>query len=332
MIKKGDRILVGFSGGPDSTCLLLALLLLRKKLKIDVSAVCVNYGARKSATRDEAFCKKVCAQEKIDLYVYNLKKKALFYLSFENPKKETLRSFGLPSALIRIANFEERARAIRYFVFENLACKKRFSKIATAHNLNDQAETVLINFLRGGGIKGIGGMDFKREKLIRPLLAVKRKEILEFLKEKKQKFVTDETNFDPSFTRNKVRHKLLKEIENSYNPNIVETLGRNSLLYREAWKTIEKISQKKLKKYTVRKSSNSILIAWKETAKEPFIVRSTMLREIIFKLRGNLNNVSWDLIEKTINYLDNPQKRNIFSQISQLTIKKNGVKVWFDKE
>ncbi len=332
LIKNRDRILVGLSGGPDSICLFYALLYLRKKKQLKLVAFHINYGARKSATKDEKFCLEICRKEKINLFNYQVTRKKFHFFPFETESgKSRLLKINLPSNFERISNFENRAREIRYYLFEKIAQKNNFSKIAIAHNANDQAETVLINFLRGSGLKGIGGMNYQRGKIIRPLLDISRETILQFIKKNKIKFRTDETNFNINFTRNKIRHRLLKDIEKNYNPNIVETLARNSALYREGGELIEKMSEAKIKEALIKKNAKKIILDWEKINCEPPLIARTALRMIIFNLKGDLENISQILIQKTINYLNNPSHKKKFLEIDKLTIKKNGGKVIFER-
>ncbi|MEA3273229.1 MAG: tRNA lysidine(34) synthetase TilS [Patescibacteria group bacterium] len=333
LLKDGDRVIIGFSGGPDSTCLLYTLLALKKKYRLKLIVVHLNYGARTNASKDENFCKKICHQEKLKFYSYQVNKNVLRFFPANPKKKKSNRSsiFKLPHHLTTITNFENRAREIRYHLFDKLAQENNCSKIAIAHNANDQAETVLINFLRGSGLRGIGGMHHQRGKIIRPLLDISRKEILLFLKKKQLNFRTDETNADLTFTRNKIRHQLIRNIEKKYNPNIIQTLQRNSALYREAETLINQLSEQKLQECFSKKTNRQIVLNWKKMKPEPFIVTATALRTVIFSLRGNLGNISQDVIKKMVHYLNNPHKKKEFSEISKLTIKKNGDKVIFER-
>ena len=332
LLKTGDKVIIGFSGGPDSICLLYSLLSLRKKYQLKLIGVHLNYGVRINATKDENFCQKICYQEKLKFYSYQVNKNILrLFPAKQRKKSNQSSSLKLPHYLSEITNFENRARGIRYYLFEKLAKKNNCSKIAIAHNANDQAETVLINFLRGSGLKGIGGMNYQRGKIIRPLLNISRKKILLFLKEKQLKFRTDETNANLKFTRNKIRHQLIKEIEKNYNPNIIETLQRSSLLYQEAEMLVTQLSEQKLQECFVKKTNKQVVLEWKKIKSELFIVIATVLRTVIFSLRGDLENIGQDVIRKLVNHLNNPHKKKEFSEISKLTIEKNGDKVIFKR-
>lgn len=189
MLAQGDTVYVGLSGGADSVCLLLCLLELSEKYNIQIKAVHINHQLRgQESDGDEEFCRRLCERlnvpfvsERVDVKGY--------------AEKEKL-------------SCEESARELRYSVFNVLEC----DKIATAHNLNDNAETVLFNLARGTGLKGLCGIPPIRGKIIRPLIDTSREEIESFLKEKKQDFVTDSTNLTDDFSRNKIRHNVIHEL------------------------------------------------------------------------------------------------------------------------
>lgn len=241
------------------------------------------------------------------------------------------RRAGIPARILKIRNFEDRARKIRYYIFDKLAKEQGFSKVAVAHNLNDQAETVIFNFLRGSGLKGLGGMKYRRGIIIRPLLDAGREEIIKFLKKTRQTYVQDETNNDLKFTRNRIRHELLGEIEEKYNRNIIQTLGRNSLLLRQAQSMLEKNAKQRLKKAIISETDTQIIIDWRKFKKAPSLVKSEAIRRVIAEYQGGLENKSRDLIFKIVNFLDNPLKKGIFQEMVKLTLKKNGDKVSINK-
>jgi tRNA(Ile)-lysidine synthase len=189
MLEQGDTVYVGLSGGADSVCLLLCLLELSDKYSAQIKAVHINHQLRgQESDADEEFCQKLCKRlnvpfvsERVDVKGYAQKGKL---------------------------SCEEAARELRYNVFYALEC----DKIATAHNLNDNAETVLFNLTRGTGLKGLCGIPPVRGKIIRPLIGTSRTEIEDFLKEKGQAFVTDSTNLNDEFSRNKIRHNVIPEL------------------------------------------------------------------------------------------------------------------------
>ena len=164
MITPGKTVLVGFSGGADSTALLLVLWELKRLLQIELVAVHVNHGIREEAGKDAEFTRSFC--EKLGIK-FHLVEKDIPALSGEWKMTE-----------------EEAGRKVRYDAFEEIAAQNGASYIAVAHHQNDVAETLLMNLLRGSGIHGAGGIRPVRGKIIRPLLCTSRSEIEDYLRKK----------------------------------------------------------------------------------------------------------------------------------------------------
>lgn len=199
LITPKDCVLVGLSGGADSVCLLHFLHYLAKEKHFALAAVHINHGLRGQAAKaDELFCKNLCEQLDIDFFVKKV-----------NAKKVTA-SFGLSP--------EQGARKARYEALLEVAQAWGATKVALAHHLDDQAETFLLNLLRGTKAKGLAGMPVRRPlatgiEIVRPFLCISRGEIEEYLKNNQLSHVTDQTNFDEQFTRNWVRYTLLPLLE-----------------------------------------------------------------------------------------------------------------------
>ncbi len=197
--KRGETVLVGFSGGPDSVCLVHFLRYLAGKKHFELVAVHVHHGLRgKAADADAAFCRRLCKGWSVP---FILKKKAVRALA----KKLDL-------------SIEHAARKARYEAFAQAAKNTGATKLALGHHLDDQAETVLLNLLRGTQPEGLCGIPMRRKlnkqvEIVRPLLCITRGEVEEYLKENNLTFVTDETNLDDAYRRNWVRHELLPMLE-----------------------------------------------------------------------------------------------------------------------
>ena len=216
MVNPGDCVVCGLSGGADSVCLLLAMLSLSEKLGISVESLHVNHCLRGSESdRDEAFCRELCARLGVPFKAVSC----------------DVRTFEAENQLYT----EEAARKLRYGIFAEHSAGK---KLATAHNADDNLETVILNLARGSALKGLAGIPAKRGNIIRPLLSVSRREIEEFLAAQGQSFVTDSTNLSDDYTRNKIRHRivpLLREI----NPSVTATSVRSISALREENSHIE---------------------------------------------------------------------------------------------
>ncbi|HVO74718.1 MAG TPA: tRNA lysidine(34) synthetase TilS, partial [Ignavibacteriaceae bacterium] len=140
---------------------------------------------------------------------------------------------------------EEAGREIRYGIFESYRKKFNYNKIATAHNSSDNAETVLLNLIKGTGMKGISGIPERRDKIIRPILVLTKEEILEYLEKEKISYRTDATNLNTGYDRNFIRHKIIPEIKKRMNPALEHTLFNSSEVFRSYSGLIEKLIKEK---------------------------------------------------------------------------------------
>lgn len=220
LIEKGDRVLVGLSGGADSVALLHILLKLKNEYGITVACAHVNHNLRNTAERDMNFCKALC--EKLDVP----------FFSITVDIRKGAKSEGMSEELF--------SRGVRYDYFGSLG----FDKIATAHNKNDAAETLLFNFMRGSTVKGLSGIPYRRGNVIRPLLDIKKSEIFEFCTENGYDFVTDETNLEAIYTRNKIRLNLIPEIEREFNSNFIDVITKNAKLFKEDSDFLDTLAEK----------------------------------------------------------------------------------------
>ena len=206
MLEDGDTVIVGLSGGADSTALLRVLCELKTEYNLNLIAAHVNHGIRGAeADRDEAFCKELCKKLGVQIYA--------FHIDIPELAKE------------RGVSLEVAGRDARYEFFTGLAGEK--GKIATAHNAQDTAETLLLNLCRGTGLKGLTGIPpvrFVEHKagcrsdetvstmVIRPLIECTREEIEAYLESLGQDYVTDSTNLEDDYTRNRIRHNVIPEL------------------------------------------------------------------------------------------------------------------------
>ena len=218
LIEKGDSVLIAISGGADSVCLTYILWQLRKKYGLELRLIHFRHGLRSKKREDK--------EEKL---IRNLAKG--FGLPL-NVKKINVSEYAKKNKL----TVEEAGRNLRYQSLIDSAIKNNFDKIATGHNLDDQAETVLFNLLRGSGLPGLRGIPVIRQEkgvgIIRPLLGISRKEILQYAEERNLPFSVDETNISFSYTRNRIRYELLPLLE-KYNPRIKEHLAHLAEIVRE---------------------------------------------------------------------------------------------------
>lgn len=273
-------IVAGVSGGADSICLITVLceLIKQQKLPIRLIAVHVNHGIRgDEALRDENFSKDFCKSLGVE------------FISRHVNIPEIARKNGLSE--------EEAGRKLRYEIFNEIADSKAAEYntkacIAVAHHKNDQAETVFMNIIRGSSLKGMCGMKPVRGRIIRPLLCVKRSEIEQYLASKNITYVTDSTNLDSDYTRNKVRNELIPYIEDNLNGKAVEQLTDMAELVSEAESFIQAQSDELFEKSVViDDKKESAVIALEKFSGKPVILQKYVILKIIGILAGGLKDV-----------------------------------------
>lgn len=240
LIEKNDKIVIGVSGGPDSICLLHVLYGLKEKLGIEIVVAHVNHMLRDVADLETEYVQSFCKKLEIECYV----KKADILEISKTQKKGT----------------EEVGRQVRYDFFDEVAKKTNSNKIATAHNSNDRAETVILNILRGSGLSGLKGIEPIRDnKYIRPLINTDRQDIENYCNDNKLEPKYDKTNNENIYTRNKVRNTVIPYIKKEFNPNIIKTINRLSSLATEENEYLQAITKQEFENLLIEKTENIIL-------------------------------------------------------------------------
>jgi tRNA(Ile)-lysidine synthase len=202
LVSRGDRCLVAVSGGPDSTALLHALVHLAPRLGITVEAATVDHGLRPEAAAEAALVRERCQALGVDCEVLRVDVRA---------------------ARGQHVSWQEAARRARLAALEAAAERRGCARIALGHTADDQAETVLFRIVRGTGVAGLAGMPYRRGRLVRPLLDVRRSEVLRFLGKRRLPFIEDPSNADRRFTRARVRHQWIPFLAGE-NPRLVDAL------------------------------------------------------------------------------------------------------------
>lgn len=259
MIEDGDHVLAAVSGGADSVCLLLELLELQKVFSMKVSVVHVEHGIRGEASRaDAVFVKELCVRKGISCYVY------------EGDAVSYAKQQGM--------GLEEGARAMRYGYFEACRREQRADKIAVAHNQNDCVETMLFHLARGTGLRGLAGIRPVRERIIRPLLCLERKEIEAFLQEQGQGYCNDETNRELCYSRNKLRHQVVP-ILTEINQEVVGHIARTTETMAELLELLEGQTEQAWQRWVKREEGEDRYFFNEEMSREPpFLQRTLALR------------------------------------------------------
>jgi len=276
LIQKGDRIVVGVSGGADSVALLYILNNLKKELKLSLFVAHLDHMLRKDSTKDKEYVENLCQRLKIPISTAQINIKVM----------------------VKKGSLEEVARNARLGFLFKVAKDAKAKKVALGHNLDDQAETVLMRILRGTGLYGLGGILPKREiagfQIVRPLIEVKRKEIEGFLRRKNIKPLTDISNLQDIYFRNKIRNRLLPMLEKEFSNNLKDILSRMAETIGSDYDYLSSCAKKSLKH--ISKPKNRIDL--KRFLRLHPSLQRLALRLMIAKLKGDLRRVTFKHIQE----------------------------------
>jgi tRNA(Ile)-lysidine synthase len=278
LVEPGDHLLVAVSGGIDSMTLLSSLLQLQNELGFLISVVHINHKLRGAESdTDEKFVANFCKERSIPFFV----------AEWEGPAR------GI--------NLQEAARNFRYSKFIELAEKIKATSVAVAHNLDDQAETVLLNLIRGAGLDGICGMEqkkllFEKIQLIRPFLEISRIEIEAHQKKDEVGYREDVTNDQLKYTRNIIRHKIMPLLQ-EINPNAPVSISKMTHLLQKDESYIQAIAEG-IFGNSCKEGQGSVQIdetIFQELAPS---IRSRILKLAYSKVKGSIAGISRDHLEK----------------------------------
>lgn len=311
-IKSGDTIVVGVSGGPDSICLLNVLKNLQNELKINIVVAHINHMIRKEADSETVFVQDFCEQRDIKCFV-----KKADVLQIAKEKK---------------LGTEEVGRKIRYDFFEEVKNIVGGNKIATAHNANDNAETVLMNFLRGSGSTGLKGIEPIRDnKLIRPIIECTRQEIEQYCNEKGLNPKYDKTNQENIYTRNKIRNMLIPYIQENFNPNIIETINRMSNLIATDEMYFKSIVKQSYKETFISRTEKEIILDLKKFNVLEKVIKSRIIIYTINELLGTTNGIEKIHIEDVIKLCKNNIGNKYLTPNKNIKIMIKNKKIFFTR-
>lgn len=270
MINYGDTVVVGVSGGADSMCLLHFLVSVRNQLNLNLIVAHINHNLRgEEALRDQNFVENICNNLNVECRVLNADINKISANTGESS--------------------EECGRRIRYEFFNELSGKD--GKIATAHTLSDNTETILFNIIRGTGLKGIIGIPRTRNNIIRPIIDITRQQVEQYCSENNIEYVIDSTNLTNDYSRNKIRNTVIPVLKD-INPSLEQTILRLSSIAKENLTAVTSLAQNLLDKSATKNGYSCNILSNAD---------KTILKQTIILMLQNLDCKSYE--EKHINLI-----------------------------
>ena len=284
MITEGDSIIVAVSGGADSVCLLKILYALKEYLNIRLLVAHLNHGLRPKADGKET------------KFVATLAKR--LNLAFISDKCNTITK-------AQGTSIEEKAREMRYQFFQKALDENHAQKLALGHTMNDQAETVLMHFLRGTGLTGLAGIPPIRQNcFIRPLIEITRNQIHSYLKQNNESFIMDSSNLETRYLRNKIRLELLPLLLD-YQPKLIEHLGELALSCRQEAQVLDNEATKLLNMITVDSSHHYLDVSLTNFSTLTCSLQYRIIRQAIKKIKGDLRKIDRGHIKAVVDCANN---------------------------
>ncbi len=295
MVRRGDRVLVGLSGGADSVALTHALFALRTELEIHLVIAHLNHGLRDDAAADEGFCRELAGKLGVAFVVG--------------------RTDVTQKATSEKRSIEDAGRAARYAFFAAQAERHQCHRIATGHTMDDQAETLLMRLTRGSGTRGLASVypvmtpGARSPELcttiatIRPLIDVRRHEIEAFVAEQGLSYREDPSNRDRRFTRNRLRHDVLPRLVKELNPRLVATLARTAEILRDDEDFMDKRALEAFDRAATR-SSAEIRLSISALADSHPALRRRVARLAVEHIRGDTRDLSMQHVRDLLGLLE----------------------------
>ncbi|MBM7615969.1 tRNA lysidine(34) synthetase TilS [Alkaliphilus hydrothermalis] len=308
LIEDGDKVVVAISGGPDSVCLLHGLSQLQEEYHLQLYGAHLNHNFRGiEALKDAQYVTKLCERLNIMSFV-----KSIDVAEYAKNNHRSL---------------EEAGRILRYAFFDEVAEKVGATKIAVAHNQNDQAETVLMRLLRGTGLQGLTAIHHKRGKIIRPLLDITRDEIEGYCITHQLQPRIDLTNLEPIYHRNKIRLELIPMLEKEYNPNLIEALSRMAETLKADHDFIQQQAQDIYGLLAQREDANTVILPVHGINKLPRALFVRVIRCSVEALVGKGEILEYRHIENLQHLVNNSETGQAIQLPMGITAKKSYHKI-----
>ncbi|WP_026487085.1 tRNA lysidine(34) synthetase TilS [Caldanaerobius polysaccharolyticus] len=287
MIRHGDKIIVAVSGGPDSVCLLHVLFRMRDNYDLSLIVAHVNHCLRGTqAEEDMRFVQKMACDLGLPFYA----------------KVEDVAKIAADTGM----SVEQAGRHVRYAFFRQLKEQLKADKIAVAHNMDDQAETVLLHLLRGAGVQGLTGMSPVSGDIIRPLIETPRRDIEAYIEENGLEYRVDHTNFQTHYFRNRIRIELIPYLKDHFNKNIAEALVQAADILREEDAYVQKNVLEIYKKICF-KDKSGVQVELSEFERQDLAVKRRLIRKMVEDVKGNNLNLEFKHIEYIMEFIKRGQ-------------------------
>lgn len=272
LIQTGDNIVIGVSGGPDSIALLSVLQKIQNNIQFNIYVAHINHMIREDAIEDQKYVQQYCTKHNLPCFV----------------KQEHVEKLAKKSKI----GIEEAGRTLRYQFFNEVLEKTKSNKIATAHTANDNAETILMNIMRGSGTIGLKGIEvIRNNKYIRPLIKCNRHEVEKYCKENNLQPRYDKTNNENIYTRNKIRNLLIPYMQKEFNPNIIEALNRLSEISKQENVYFDKITQESYNKILIEETNKQIVLDLKKFNNIELVIKNRLVLYTINRLLGSSSGI-----------------------------------------
>lgn len=287
MLKPKDSVVIGVSGGPDSVALLHILLAFTPRWSLRLGIAHLNHSLRKmDSDRDARFVESLAHQFGLPCYI----------------QKKNICDYQTKNRL----SLEEAARSVRYKFLNTIAQTHGFDRIALGHHSGDNAELVLMNLFRGSGTRGLSGIPPVRDyKIIRPLIQVSRFELIDFLTQNNLKYVSDASNTDTRYLRNRVRHHLIPLLKRDYNPKISGTLNRLASIIRSEEEWLEDVVAPFFESAVLHVTKDQISLSIPMVNRYHPALQRRIIRMAIEKIKGNLRRIRFVNIVSAMGLLGN---------------------------
>ncbi len=281
LIDYGDGIVVGISGGYDSVCLLHILYSMADDFSLELYPVHINHMLRgEEAMRDENFVRSFCSSLGLEVHVERI----------DIARKASLEKTSL----------EEAGRNARYQVFKKVLADNAAKKIAVAHSKNDQVETLLMRIFRGTGPEGLKGIEYIRDNIIRPLLDADRSQIEEYVKNNGLEAITDSSNLHTDYFRNRIRLKVIPEINSAVGKDITENLLKLSKIVVADEEYLRYNSELYYQKALSAREKAFVQLDLKELSHLHQAVLSRVLRRAFTDITGSITGLEYVHVDKLI--------------------------------